>query len=682
MGSRSRLCRIRAVTLRVLALALAACAVGHALVSAAREGWTYDEAFHLQWSERFLDTGVTERVSQERFNSKTPIMVPGVLARKAARALGVTEMPALRFAARAPSAVWLAVLLALVYMAGRRISPVAGVLALAAAALDPNLAAHASLATADLPFACAVLATLVAADAAWRRPSALRGAVVGAALGLAFVAKVSAFLLLPGLALLPWLSPRARDRSSKDGATDRARAALLVFPAALAVAWVVVCGAYAFSEFATPLSSLALRSTPFTRLAASLPSLRLPVPAAFLTAFDASLASERREWNVLLLGRRHPRGVWYYFAVVWALKTPLLLMCAEAWGLVRAASDARLRRDPFVRLLAWNALLAFAYFSFAFHAQIGFRYVLMLVPLGYVMAAAGLGTLSPSRRGVALGVLVVASAVAETAPYAGDPLAFTNALVQPKRLAYRWLADSNIDWGQNRERLGSLLDERDWKGVWVDPVHIVPGRNVVDLNLVAGVADPEPYRWVRENLEPRGHLAHTWLWYDVDADAFNRFLYHARRHVPGPLDAALCPLTLDYALRARDTDTPFAIRRAPVDDETWVACVVVKRDTDVGLRVLEGGVAAGTFTAGDACRTDTVAKGQEAWWRLEPGVHALCVVAPPNRRRFLPYNFESAWMVRGWGVRLSVRPLIPETTPPPPEATSPRSSSPPRPRAG
>jgi len=89
--------------------------------------------------ERFLETGVTERASQERFNSKTPIMVPGVLARKAARALGVVDASALRFAARIPSCLWLVLLLALVFAAGRRVSPTAGALAAIAAALEDEV---------------------------------------------------------------------------------------------------------------------------------------------------------------------------------------------------------------------------------------------------------------------------------------------------------------------------------------------------------------------------------------------------------------------------------------------------------------------------------------------------------------------------------------------------------------
>jgi 4-amino-4-deoxy-L-arabinose transferase-like glycosyltransferase len=664
---------MRHVSARVLALALATAAVSHALWSAGQEGWTYDEAFHLQWSERLLDEGITERESQERFNSKTPIMVPAVLARKAAQAAGVTDPARLRFAARAPSSVWLVLLLALVCAAGRQIGPLPAALAVGAAALDPNLAAHASLATADVPFACATVATLLAAYRLWMRPSPGRALLLGAALGLAFVAKVSAVLLLPGVAVLPWIAP------PEEGSPTRRRLLPLLALSA-AVAWSLVCGAYLLREVGRPLGSLPLRSSLLTGVAASMPWLRLPVPAAFLTAFDASFASERREWNVVILGQRHSSGVWFYFAVLWVLKTPLLLLVAEAWGLLRAAWQPALRTHPWIRLLAVNLALTLAYFSLAFHAQIGYRYVLMALPLAYVIAAAGLATLT-RRRLLVLATVVVATAAVENAVYLGNPLAFTNVAVQPKRLAYRVLADSNIDWGQNRERLSRWLAEREWNAARVEPVHLLPGRNVIDLNALAGVFDFEQHRWVREHLTPGGHLGHTWLWYQVDGETFNRFLYDSRRPALDPHAAAVCPSSLDYTLRRDGTATEFSLQRMPRPDETWIACVVVRRDTDVGFRVGQGSVGVGRFVDG-RCRTEAVNLGQEVWWRLEPGTHALCLVAQPNRRPWLPYLLQGSWLVRGWGILLDVRPLTVEPTPPPPAATSPRSSSPPRPPGG
>jgi 4-amino-4-deoxy-L-arabinose transferase-like glycosyltransferase len=664
---------VRPWSARVLALALAAGAVGHALWSAGREGWTYDEPLHLQWSERFLDQGISERTSQERFNSKTPIMLPGVLARRAAGAAGVTDAGVLRFFARAPSAIWLALLLGLVYVAGRQMGPLAGALAVAGTALDPNLAAHASLATSDVPFACATLATILAAHRLGSRPTLARAATLGAALGIAFVAKVSAVLLLPGVAILPLVARREADA---DGTRRRLVSLLLL---AGIVAWAIVCGGYLAREMGRPLAELELRSGPFTRLAAAAPRLRLPLPSAFLTAFDASLASERRDWNVVVLGQRYARGVPYYFLLMWLLKTPILLAAAEVRGLVRAATTA-VRRDPWIRLLALNFVFMLGYFSLAFHAQIGYRYVLMMVPLGYLIAAAGLATLPPRRPSTLLGAAVVVGAIAENLAYLGNPLSFTNVAVQPKRFAYRLLADSNIDWGQNRERLPKWLEERDWRAARVDPIHLLPGRNVLGLNALAGVFGFEQHRWVREHLEPGGHLGHTYLWYLVDDDTFNRFLYETRRLEPDPFAASVCPDSLEYTLQRSGSEAPFALHRMPRPDETSVACVIARRDTDVGFRVTKGSADVGVLVAPGQCRAQTVSEGQEVWWRLEPGTHALCLVTQPNRRTWLPYATEGAWRVRGWSVRLAIRPLIPEPTPPPPEATSPRSSSPPRPR--
>ncbi|HET7746993.1 MAG TPA: glycosyltransferase family 39 protein, partial [Vicinamibacteria bacterium] len=171
---------LRASTLAALALGASALVqAGHA---ARVQGWTYDEPIHLAWSERLLATGEWERESRERFNSKTPIVIPSVLA---ARASGAADVARTRFAARLPTVAWLAALLGLVFAVGReRFGPAAGGLAAAACALDPNLVANASLVTVDVPFAAATLLLLWSAVRAFERPSAGRAVLAGAAFGL------------------------------------------------------------------------------------------------------------------------------------------------------------------------------------------------------------------------------------------------------------------------------------------------------------------------------------------------------------------------------------------------------------------------------------------------------------------------------------------------------------------
>lgn len=127
----------------------------------------------------------------------------------------------------------------------------------------------------------------------------------------------------------------------------------------------------------------------------------------------------------------------------------------------------------------------------------------------------------------------------EHLPYWGNPLAFTNGLVQPKRLAYRLVADSNLDWGQNDDRVRELLQGD--PGRALNPLHIVPGRNVIAANLLAGVAQPERFAWARAHLRPIDHIRHTHMVFDVTPEQFAAFLDAEYRFETRPLDRSLCP---------------------------------------------------------------------------------------------------------------------------------------------
>jgi hypothetical protein len=50
-----------------------------------------------------------------------------------------------------------------------------------------------------------------------------------------------------------------------------------------------------------------------------------------------------------------------------------------------------------------------------------------------------------------------------------------------------------------------------------------------------------------------------------------------------------------------------------------------------------------------------VEQGQVSWWRLKPGVHALCLDDIPNRRPWLPYHFAGLLITRGRAVRVELR---------------------------
>ncbi len=70
---------------RLIGILAAACALfslGFGGYAAWDQDWTTDERIHLGWSERFWNTGETERDSVGRYESKTPIHVPNVVFRQ------------------------------------------------------------------------------------------------------------------------------------------------------------------------------------------------------------------------------------------------------------------------------------------------------------------------------------------------------------------------------------------------------------------------------------------------------------------------------------------------------------------------------------------------------------------------------------------------------------------------
>ena len=599
--------------LRLAAVLAAALGLAAALCSAWFQDMTTDEPLHLAWSRRLLESGATGRTRNEYFESKTPVSVVNVLARKAARrAFGAGDPRLLLFCARLPTVAEFAALLAVMALLARRwLDARTAALAVIACALDPSLIAHASLATVDVPYALAHLLGLAAALAFARDPSPRRGLVLGLALGLAFAVKLTAFLLLPavGLALLV---TRREGRWTGRAARVAAGLGLAALAAALAL-----CAAYGFAGVARPLAETAWSSRPMAFVARWCPRLRLPVPGDFLTGVDLTLAREQdADWRVVMLGRIHRHGVVYYFPLLWLMKTPVLLLLAQVAGLVLAAGMVLRRRAPVLVFLAANLVLALAYFMLAFHAQIGYRFVLMCLPLSWLVAGAGLARLS-GRWAAPAAALVLVLSVGEDAAYAGNQLAFTNLAVQPKKRVFRWITDSNVDWGQNRDKVESYRAMGGVPRAALDPPHLLPGPNLLRHDLASGNFRFQRYRWVRESLDPVAHFGHTYLLFDVTPPQFERLLAETRTLDAGAADAAACSCGPER--RPLGGREPLRLRPGP--RRAVVLCLSSAGGADVVVEDVSGALLLGPVE--DQRRQDFLQAGQQAWYRLPPGLHAV-----------------------------------------------------------
>jgi hypothetical protein len=550
----------------------------------------------------------------------------------------------MRFAQRLPTLLWLGLLFPATFRVARGIAGArAAHLATIGVALDPNLIANASLVTVDCVYALATLLVLWAALRFARAPGARAGALVGLALGFAFAAKFTAVLLALGLLLTPLAAPSE--------ARPLWRSWQRVFAGTLVAAGVtlgVIAVCYLGRGLAQPLGSLRLHSRPLLALARAMPALRPPLPASFLEGIDATLRSERGWGSTVLLGRSHPGGVYYYFPVVWALKTPLLFVGLLLLGIAQTARSRALWRDPALRFLALNLALTLAYFSFLFRAQIGYRFLLMCIPLACILAAV---SLQQPRWSPLLGA-ALALALLENAFYLGNPLSFSNAAVWPKRQVFRLITDANVEQGQNKDKIAGWLAEHGIKAARLDPVHVLPGTNVLSVTNVGGVYDFERFRWLREHFDPTDHFGHTYLRFEVPYEDFDRYLEEERTLAPLPVAGALCPETRGEFSPQRQV----AFERAtpPEANAAWLGCVDAPRGSDVGYRSVYGMIRIGRVLADGRCDAELIQHEQAVWYRLQPGRHALCAIEVPSRRNLVAYRREGLWILRGRAAALQL----------------------------
>jgi hypothetical protein len=405
----------------------------------------------------------------------------------------------------------------------------------------------------------------------------------------------------------------------------------------------VIGAAYRFHDVGAEMNDIGWRSAPFLRLHALVPHLRLPVPADFATGFDILAVAVDKDYPVVLLSRWHPRGVWYYFLVMWLLKEPVLLLAAQVYGLGRTAATRALWTDPTLAFLGANLGLSLAYFSFFFATQVGLRFVLMCVPMLALIAGVGLAPLVATARGRTGVVIVALAALAENVPYLGNHLAFTNAAVWPKREAYRLLTNANIDWGQNDDKIKGWLDERGLAGAAFNPYHALPGENVFDLNYLAGVGRFRQHQWLREHVSPRAHLGHTFLWLSIDPATYERLLEESRHLRPSAVDARRCAGATPAGPLV---DGGLASLPDLGRTEGLILCVTTPSRIDIGLIAEAGSVVLGP--GGQPLREQSqLGPGQQAWYRLDPGTSALAAFASNGMR--------GHWAVRGGTASLAWR---------------------------
>ena len=432
----------------------------------------------------------------------------------------------------------------------------AGLLALFLCALDPNLIAHSRLAATDLG---STVLILIACYWTWRlflQPTWSGVLWAGISLGLAQSSRFSALALGPSFALLYvwrafvgkgfaiWFPGMDRYFESRSGYYrwwERLLWLVVVAGLVVVIGFVVIWAVHGFGFGSVP----------------GLFPFPVPAPAfwdEFKHIWGRIQAEEGREVIAFLMGDLYVGGRWDYFPVAFMLKTPLPTLILLVCGLIVFPWREQKR---WLSVL-WLPPAVFFGVSMFSKINLGYRYILPVVPFVLVICgragqwiADKFAQVQGSRRtvlSVVSVVLVVCIAWSGLAIYP-HYLAYFNELAGGPDNGWRYLVDSNNDWGQDLTGLKRWMDEQGVERIklgyvgeaqppyyginfeplasspdrWEHPMYHdlypadpQPGLYAISANLIQGrnLGDPETYAWFRGR-DPIEKIGYSIFIYDV-----------------------------------------------------------------------------------------------------------------------------------------------------------------------
>jgi hypothetical protein len=383
---------------------------------------------------------------------------------------------------------------------------------------NPNALAHGHLTTTDMGVTLGMTAALFA-FAWWLEHPGRRAAIVcGAITGVALLMKFTAIILAPVyVVLLIWHWRRLR----LPVRTVAAQVALF----AVAV-WAVLLMMYFPRWFPPPPISdpqAAGLGVPgwFTTLRPLL------IPADFFKGLALTLGHSKEGHDAYFLGAWSQKGWLLFYPVVYVLKSPVAIVLGSILALIVFLRHWR-ETGPFERV-AWGGAAIYFGFVMSSNANIGIRHILPVLPLICVGVGCVVPHISRSIRAVVVGLLLWQAAVTLQA----YPLyiQFFSEAVGGARNGYRYLVDSNYDWGQDANRLKQFLQARGINHIYLDyfgtqysieylkisntRVNAQTAEQIKDGWLVVSASElvrPE-WSWLRESRVPNARVAYTLFLY-------------------------------------------------------------------------------------------------------------------------------------------------------------------------
>ncbi len=421
---------------------------------------------------------------------------------------------AIKMAARMPMLlVYLVACWCIWKWARERYGDTSALIAIILFAFSPTILGHGRLVTTDMGAATGILVSTYFFIAYLRKQTRSSFLLASLTLGLALLAKFNTVLLGPYFVLVAFLF-------GLDGAWNRRhgwlRASTFVFKTALV-------GAVAFVGVVWPVYILHTISYPVERQRSDTATILNSHPSSIikssiLWASDKPLIRGAAQWalGLAMVQQRSAGGntIYYmgsvvtaggpgYFPTVYFLKEPLAWWILFSMALTALAFHHKRRPTDHKRGHFWSdnteewawTLWLVIYWTISMRStlNIGVRHLLPIYPFTILFIAGRLGVLIEwlrvhDRPRLQWFSLVIAGLLGwytfESVRVWPSYLSYFNQLAGGPAGGHRFVADSNLDWGQDIKRLGLWMDQNGIPAValdyfgWSDPTYYLGTKYV------------------------------------------------------------------------------------------------------------------------------------------------------------------------------------------------------------
>jgi hypothetical protein len=327
--------------------------------------------------------------------------------------------------------------------------------------LTPEILAHSGLATTDIAFTCFTLLALVTFMKLMKSLAKLKIFIAGIALGLAQLSKYSAVMLYPIFLILTLIECL----SLKKVSLKLFNSLILVFVISIITVW----AGYGFriqpflAETTKPQEKIAFvqdmgsRFLPFWDNKAAkntetfLKNMPLPL-TTYITGLFGVMKHEKEGHKTFFAGKWSDYGNPFYYLVAFLIKTPVSIIL---FFVIAIFTITRIKIKKEELYVIVPALFIFTVASLN-KLQLGLRYILPVYPLIIIFCSRFILSVRVYWQRLLITTLAIWLVMANIAIWP-HYLSYFNEFIGGPDNGWKYLRDSNIDWGQDLPALSRYL---------------------------------------------------------------------------------------------------------------------------------------------------------------------------------------------------------------------------------